>query len=94
MNSALGISRLSAVIAVLLLLPTSVTAESATGVPGHVKRDGKVDCGDLQIVKWAFGKQRGAAGFDAGTDVVAEWCPRCPSLSICRPAAITWHGLR
>ncbi len=57
-----GIASFSTVVA---LVPTAV-------IPGDVNGDGRVDCTDVSIVKTAFGKRTGQAGFDARADVNSD----------------------
>ncbi len=47
-------------------------ADFALRVPGDLNSDGLVDCADIAIVKAAFGKRTGQAGFDASADVVKD----------------------
>jgi len=44
------------------------TTTIALSIPGDLNGDGKVDCADIAIVKVAFGKRKGQAGFDARAD--------------------------
>jgi hypothetical protein len=41
-------------------------------IPGDVNNDGRVDCLDVTIVKLAFGKRTGQAGFDARADINSD----------------------
>jgi hypothetical protein len=41
-------------------------------VPGDVDGDGAVSCADTAIVRAAYGKRIGQAGFDARADVVKD----------------------
>lgn len=43
--------------------------EPGPAIPGDVNNDGKVDCGDIAIIRAAFGKRTGQQGFDARADV-------------------------
>jgi hypothetical protein len=45
---------------------------SVPAVAGDVDGDGAVSCGDVAIVKAAYGKRSGQAGFDARADVVKD----------------------
>jgi hypothetical protein len=47
-------------------------ADFTLRVPGDADSDGDVDCADLALVKAAFGKRVGQAGFDARADVVKD----------------------
>jgi hypothetical protein len=58
-----GISRLSTAVAYLPLPGTLL---------GDVNGDGKVNCADIAIVKAAFGKKTGQAGFDPRADVNSD----------------------
>jgi hypothetical protein len=46
--------------------------EVGSAVPGDVNSDGVVNCADIAIVRAAFGKRTGQAGFDPRADVVAD----------------------
>jgi hypothetical protein len=47
-------------------------ADIKINLSGDVNADGVVDCGDLGVIRSAFGKRTGQAGFDARADVVAD----------------------
>jgi hypothetical protein len=53
----------------LAALSVVVDLTPSSTVSGDVDGDGKVDCTDISIVKAAFGKRVGQAGFDSRADV-------------------------
>lgn len=51
---------------------TTNVANAPPIVQGDLNGDGKVDCADVAIVKAAYGKSRGQAGYDAKADINSD----------------------
>jgi hypothetical protein len=49
---------------------------------GDVNGDGKIDCVDLALVKYAFGKRRGEVGFDSRADVNGDGIVNVKDLAL------------
>jgi hypothetical protein len=52
--------------------PVKPFKTAVTALPGDLNGDGVVDCGDLAIVKAAFGSRRGASNYDPRADVNSD----------------------
>jgi hypothetical protein len=73
---------------------TAVINILPSAVPGDVNGDAVVNCADISIVRTAFGKRTGQAGFDARADVVKDGVidvrdlayvsQRLPAGTVCR----------
>ncbi len=60
----------------------SVKINVKAAVPGDLNGDGVVNCTDLNIIKAAFGKKTGQAGFDPRADVNGDGIVNVVDLSI------------
>ena len=58
-----------------------INVNSRVPIPGDLNGDGVVDCNDLNIIKAAFGKKAGQAGFDARADLNGDGIVNVVDLS-------------
>ena len=59
-------------------------------LPGDLNGDGRLDCGDLQIVKISFGKRVGQVGFDLRADVNRDGIVDLRDLAFVSQKLPTW----